>query len=35
MGVCCNSTIQNITDPEIEESNSIKRINRYNEFKIV
>ena len=26
MGVCCNSTIQNITDPEIEESNSIKEL---------
>jgi hypothetical protein len=26
MGVCCNSTIQNIPDPEIEESNSIKEL---------
>lgn len=26
MGVCCNSTMQNITDPEIEESNSIKEL---------
>ena len=26
MSVCCNSSIQNLTDPEIEESNSIKEL---------